>query len=68
MCQLEQCTLIEQSDIFNQECAGQRPAYTWFLEIAFVQEVGLCVCVCVCVCVCPRLQAIKNHSREMKPA
>ena len=27
----------------------------WFLRIAFVQEVSMCVCVCVCVwmCVCP---------------
>ena len=25
---------------------------TWFLEIAFVWEVGMCVCVCVCVCMC----------------
>ena len=24
---------------------------TWFLEIAFVCEVGVCVCVCVCACV-----------------
>ena len=23
---------------------------TWFLEIAFVREVSMCVCVCVCVC------------------
>ena len=22
---------------------------TWFLEIAFVRKVGMCVCVCVCV-------------------
>ena len=25
--------------------------HTWFLEIALVWEVGMCVCVCVCVCV-----------------
>ena len=27
-------------------------ARAWFLEIAFVREVG--VCVCICVSVCPR--------------
>ena len=25
------------------------PAWTWFLEIAFVREVGMCACVHVCV-------------------
>ena len=25
---------------------------TWFLKIAFVRNVGMCVYVCVCVCVC----------------
>ena len=25
---------------------------TWFLEIAFVHDVGILVCACVCVCVC----------------
>ena len=30
-----------------------KKAHTWFLEIIFVQEFGMCVlCVCVCVCVC----------------
>ena len=24
-----------------------QPACTWFLEIAFVHDVGVCVCVCV---------------------
>ena len=39
--------------------SGQRLVRTWFLEIAFVQEVGVCACVyvcvrvCVCVCACP---------------
>jgi len=28
--------------------------YFWFLEIAFVREVGMLVCVCVCVCVRPQ--------------
>ena len=27
----------------NQACVGQRPACAWFLEIAFVHEVGVCV-------------------------
>ena len=50
--------LIYQSHFLNQ-------AYTCFLEIAFVQEVGMhvCVFVYVCVCVCP--WAIKNYSLEM---
>ena len=26
----------------------------WFLEIAFVREVSVCMCVHVCVCVCAR--------------
>ena len=32
--------------------------HAWFLEIAFVQEAGVCMCVyvcmrvCVCVCMC----------------
>ena len=30
----------------------------WFLKIAFVREVGVCVAV---------PQAINNHSHEMKP-
>ena len=38
--------------------------HAWFLEIAFVQEVGMCICLCVCV---PTPQAMKNHSCEMKP-
>ena len=36
------------------DITGQRPARTWFLEIAFVREAGMCVCVCVYVCVCVR--------------
>ena len=34
------------------EVAFLYQARTWFLEIAFVWEVGVCMCVCVCVCVC----------------
>ena len=26
------------------------PVRVWFLEIALVRDVGMCVCVCVCVC------------------
>ena len=29
----------------NQALAGLGPARAWFLEIAFVREVGVCVCV-----------------------
>ena len=38
------------------EVAFLNQAHAWFLEIAFVREVSVCVqcvCVCVCVCVCP---------------
>ena len=45
----------------NQARAGHRPARAWFLEIAFVREVGMRVCVRVCVCVRPR--GYKLHSR-----
>ena len=34
-----------KNDFLNQARAGLR---AWFLEIAFVWEVGMCVCVCVC--------------------
>ena len=40
-------------------------AHTCFLEIAFIQEVGMRVCVFVYVCVCVRPWAIKNYSLEM---
>ena len=40
--------------LLNQAC-GQRPARAWFLEIAFVREVGMRVCSFVCMCVRPRL-------------
>ena len=36
-----------KSLLLNQERA-------WFLEIAFVREVGMRVCVWMCVCVRPR--------------
>ena len=46
--------------------------HAWFLKIAIVQEVDVCVvCVCVCVCVCvyacvhaPRLLIIM-HMNEV---
>ena len=31
--------------LLNQVRADQGPAHAWFLEIAFVQEVGMCVYV-----------------------
>ena len=46
----------------NQVRAGQRPACAWFLEIAFVREVGVCVCVCVSA-----PEGINNYSCEMNP-
>ena len=33
----------------NQARASLRPARAWFLDIAFVHEVGVSVYVCVCV-------------------
>ena len=41
--------------IFNQVQTGKRPGHTWFLNIAFVYKVGVCLCVCVCMCVCVRV-------------
>ena len=41
--------------IFNQVSTGQRQACAWFLEIAFVHNVGMCVCACMCVCLPLRL-------------
>ena len=50
-------------------CKIFKPACAWFLEIAFVCNIGMCVCVCVCVCVyvcgCP--QGYKLHSRFIEP-
>ena len=42
----------------NQARAGRRPVHSWFLEIAFVREVGVCVSA-------PK--GINNYSREMNP-
>ena len=30
------------------------PLHAWFLKIAFVRELSMCICVYVCVCVCVR--------------
>ena len=43
--------------LLNQAQANQRPACTWFLNIACVHDISMCVCgMCVhvraCVCVC----------------
>ena len=37
-----------QNNLLNQARAGQRPARAWFLEIAFVRKVDVCMCVSVC--------------------
>ena len=29
-------------------------ARNWFVEIAFVREVGVCVCLCMCMCPPPK--------------
>jgi len=33
--------------LLSQECTGQRPVHDWFLEIAFVHNIGMHVCVSV---------------------
>jgi len=33
--------------LLNQARAGLRLARDWFLEIAFVRDVSMCMCVCV---------------------
>ena len=40
------------SCMYSTICSGHKPVHAWFLVIAFVLEVGVCVYVCVCVCVC----------------
>ena len=42
---------ITQHFFLNQVRAGHSPAHAWFLEIAFVQELSMCVCVCARACV-----------------
>ena len=46
------CFLQKYFNFLNQMHASLWPAWAWFLEIAFVCNVGVCVCVCVCMCVC----------------
>ena len=40
-----------------------KPGFAWFLEIAFIQDNGMCVGLFVH----DHPQAIKIHSHEMKP-
>ena len=52
VCPVSQSISLTKPDWFlNQARASHRPARAWFLEIAFVWEVSMCVCVCVDVCV-----------------
>ena len=44
----------------NQAHAGHRSVYACFLEIAFINKVGMHVCVCVCVFVCTYVATIIN--------
>ena len=46
--------LLLEISFLNQARVGRRPARAWFLRIAFVREVSMCVYVCVCVDVCVR--------------
>ena len=48
----------------NRTMQGRRPGAGGRL---FCVCLFVCLFVCVCMCVCPRPQAMKNHSREMKP-
>ena len=56
---LDKCEMAYTVKVCLQALLNQ--AGTWFLEIAFVQEVGMRGCVCV------RPQAMKDYSCEMKP-
>ena len=46
------CCFVKNSFYKGEHCTGQSLAHAWFLEIAFVRKVGMCVCF-MCVCVCP---------------
>ena len=46
---------IHITEAFNQAHASLWPARAWFLEIAFVRNVSMCVCMRACVCPPPRL-------------
>ena len=55
-------------DLFlNQVSASQRPAHTWFLEIAFARKFGMSVYMHVCVRMCVHLQGYKLHSCDIEP-
>ena len=45
--------------LLNQVRADQRPACTWFLEMAFVHNIGVCACV--------HPQGYKLHSHDIEP-
>ena len=45
------CSKLLQS-LYNFKPGTCRPLHTWFLLIAFVCDVGMCVFVCVHMCVC----------------
>ena len=46
----------------NQVCTGLQLVQAWFLEIAFVRKVGVCMCVCVSA-----PEGINNYLHEMNP-
>ena len=45
----------------NQARASLWPARAWFLEIAFVREIGACVCLSVCLSVSAPRALITTH-------
>ena len=55
-----QCTLagfswvniIKLGTYWPMAAAVLQPVDAWHIEVAFVQQVSMCVCVCACVCVC----------------
>ena len=38
-------SLVLPDHFLNQACTGLQPARAWFLEIAFVRKVGVCVSI-----------------------
>ena len=63
-----QCRLISfmqrsiPTPVLNSKFLNQVHA-NWFLEIAFVHDIGMCMCVRVCV----RPQGYKLHLRDIQP-
>ena len=57
--------------LLNQAQANQRPACTWFLNIACVHDISMCVwCVCACVRMCVRAsipEAPNGQWHDMDP-